>query len=252
MKIALCLSGEGRFINNALESQLIALTNKLKSTDQLIIYSGLWCRENQECLDIENEIRKSITEARRFTRASVEIRRIKLVDDIQAVDDGLLADNAKFRHAYSMYYSLMISILRCKSDYHKMNEEYDIVIKSRTDLGFHRFVDLHKMKKAVQNKHAIISQLIPDKINQSQAFLVNDQFIVGEMKSMSIIACVYFHLLKGERLCRESASSEELLAKYCDQMNISVIGMEPITTIQRNGYGKDNPKGNHLFNRLRN
>ncbi len=250
MKIGLCLSGQRRFINNALESQLISITRKLKSNDQLIIHSGLWSETEEDLHEIEDEMRKCIKIARKYSEASISLRKVELVDDIQPLDDNLLAEESQFRHSYSMYYSMLISIMRCKSHHHKIRSGYDLVIKSRTDLGFHGIIDLHDLYQKVDVDNEIVSQIIPEALNPQKRKLVNDQFIVGGMRSMSIIASIYFHLINGNALCRSSTCSEELLAKYCNMMKIKVMRMNGITTIQRDEYSAKHPKGNHIFHQI--
>jgi len=217
MKIALCLSGQPRFIDEGYDQ---LYTNLLSKYSVDVFVHCWWSPEmsnvNMNTMGMSNPDGRSYT----FKPNTIETiknyynpisflyepqKKFKIIDDVDYKQPN------KTISIQSMLYSIKkCNELKIKHE-NKNNFKYDIVIRSRTDIKIHKFI-LDKLFE----KNCIYTDYV------GQMEFPNDQFAVSDSESSNYYASLYDNLITYKNEGFKVFVGEHLLKYHMSKSNIKL------------------------------
>lgn len=181
MRTALLISGNPRFTEN-FDSQLSNLYNS-----EIDWYVALWCRgefqdnrTSSNWVDVETE-----AEALQLIEPHVPqghtIKSIKLLDPYDYLIMPRDYETGYFPTIFIWHQYMSLKI--CDHMRRASGVNYDLVIRSRPDVGLDRLIDLEFIKNALQTRENWI--VTPDNQKHGHAPQLCDQFAIGLPKTMT-------------------------------------------------------------------
>lgn len=220
MKIALCLSGQPRFIDQGYNQ----LYDKLLSKSSVDCFIHCWwsmdmANKNMNSMNMANPHNRSYI----FKENTLELLQkyynpISFLTEkhknFELIDDVYYEQPNKTTSVQSMWYSIKMAN-QLKQQHEKLhNFKYDVVIRSRTDIILHKLC-LEDLTET--------NCVYTDSVGKNKDF-PNDQFCVSDSESSDYYSSLYDNLINyknegftwfvGERLLKYHMSKSSITSKY--------------------------------------
>lgn len=210
-KIALCISGQPRYIDEGYKE----ICNFILSKYDVDCFVHTWwsddlknkqiiLNDNRKCVYDEHTIEKIIKYYNPKLMLLEQQKIFKIFDDVDY-------ETLNPQSVFSMFYSIKIAN-SLKQFYEKENDiEYDLVIRCRTDIKFNKF----NLNLNILDKEFIYTDSVHPNI-------VNDQFAIGSSKKMDQYASLFDRMNEYKISGFKNFIGERLLTYHLNLNNLKL------------------------------
>ena len=260
--IAYILSGQQRFINRSIESQMIAMGTTKEGTakkgTKVDIYATFWqqpgpCTSGKEVREYLQDTLSSIPI--KGIQNSVNIKECNTVNVFRQLPR---VASMPVMNMAEMYYSMLESYKNfCLNTFRNgKGNSYGLLVRSRSDIAFKIQFSEELIKSIIKSsciKKAVAFQDIPEEIKADYPFkdeCVSDVFFMGVPRYASEAFQVFLKLPYIDEYFEELEHPGRLFTGILKKHGIDILKLPPLSITQRASFGREMAKGRHLGNSI--